>query len=139
MGVLPTRDYKTITNTGEIGGIIIERVKLNIMNFWKVVFKTLSFCTTFFMFQVTNIYATSIDNSTLVTGTEELITDVTTRLLIFAPLVTVVLLIYFFIRRSGADEMDQKKWNGRIITAVISCLGAVLTSATLQILLAYYV
>ena len=42
------------------------------------------------------------------------------------------------IRRGMADEMDQKKWNNRIVVAVVSCIGAVLGSATLNLILGYY-
>lgn len=47
-------------------------------------------------------------------------------------------IIYFCIRRGMADEMDQKKWNNRIVVAVVSCIGAVLGSATLNLILGYY-
>ncbi|WP_018885718.1 Mbov_0395 family pilin-like conjugal transfer protein [Paenibacillus massiliensis] len=79
-----------------------------------------------------------IKGSKLVTGTEKLIGDVTTWLMILAPIVSGLLIIYFCIRRSAADEMDTKKWNNRIIVAVVSCIGAVLGSATLNILIGYY-
>ena len=42
------------------------------------------------------------------------------------------------LRRGMADEMDQKKWNNRIVVAVVSCIGAVLGSATLNLILGYY-
>jgi len=58
--------------------------------------------------------------------------------MILAPIVGVVLIIYFFIRRSAADEMDKKKWNNRITTAIISVIGAVLTAATLNLIIGYY-
>ena len=32
----------------------------------------------------------------------------------------------------------QKKWNNRIVVAVVSCIGAVLGSATLTLILGYY-
>ena len=51
---------------------------------------------------------------------------------------TGLLIIYFCIRRGMADEMDQKKWNNRIVVAVVSCIGAVLGSATLNLILGYY-
>ncbi|MMZ62943.1 hypothetical protein D1872_251730 [compost metagenome] len=79
-----------------------------------------------------------IKGSKLVTGTEKLIGDVTTWLMILAPIVSGLLIIYFSIRRSAADEMDTKKWNNRIIVAVVSCIGAVLGSATLNIIIGYY-
>ena len=55
-----------------------------------------------------------------------------------APVVSGLLIIYFCIRRGMADEMDQKKWNNRIVVAVVSCIGAVLGSATLTLILGYY-
>ncbi|MFI3238783.1 MAG: hypothetical protein R3Y47_12295 [Lachnospiraceae bacterium] len=83
-------------------------------------------------------YASGVSNSKIVTGTENLISDVTTWLMVLAPVVAGLLIIYFCIRRSAADEMDQKKWNNRIMVAVISCIGAVLGSATLNVIISYY-
>ncbi|WP_211373252.1 Mbov_0395 family pilin-like conjugal transfer protein [Paenibacillus faecis] len=83
-------------------------------------------------------YADGVKDSKLATGTEKLIGDVTTWLMILAPIVSGLLIIYFSIRRSAADEMDVKKWNNRIIVAVVSCIGAVLGSATLNIIIGYY-
>lgn len=83
-------------------------------------------------------HAASVNDSQIVKGTEKLITDVTTWLMVLAPVVAGLLIIYFCIRRSAADEMDQKKWNNRIIVAVVSCVGAVLGSATLNLILGYY-
>ncbi len=80
----------------------------------------------------------SVSGSKLVTGTENLIRDVTTWLMVLAPVVAGLLIIYFCIRRSAADEMDQKKWNNRIVVAIVSCIGAVLGSATLNLILGYY-
>ena len=71
-------------------------------------------------------------------GTEKLVGDVTTWLMVLAPVVAGLLIIYFCIRRGMADEMDQKKWNNRIVVAVVSCIGAVLGSATLNLILGYY-
>jgi len=83
-------------------------------------------------------YAADINNSPIVKGTEKLLSDVTTWLMILAPVVAGLLIIYFCIRRSAADEMDQKKWNNRIVVAVVSCIGAVLGAATLNLILGYY-
>ena len=79
-----------------------------------------------------------VAGSPIVAGTERLITDVTTWLMILAPIVGGMLIIYFCIRSSAADEMDQKKWNTRIIAAVVSCIGAVLGAATLNLILGYF-
>jgi ABC-type molybdate transport system permease subunit len=83
-------------------------------------------------------YASGVTGSKIVTGTEKLITDVTTWLMVLAPVLAGLLIIYFCIRRSAADEMDTKKWNNRIIVAVMSCLGAILGSATLNLIIEYY-
>ncbi|MEA1975697.1 MAG: hypothetical protein U9N10_09180 [Bacillota bacterium] len=83
--------------------------------------------------------ADKVSDSQIVKGTEKLIADLTTWLMILAPVVGGLLIIYFFIRRSAADEMDQKKWNNRITTAIISVIGAVLASATLNLIIGYYV
>jgi len=85
-----------------------------------------------------SVSASGIQGSKLATGTEKLIGDVTTWLMILAPVVSGLLIIYFFIRRSAADEMDTKKWNNRIIVAVVSCIGAVLGSALLNVIIGYY-
>ena len=82
-------------------------------------------------------YAAGVEDSQIVTGTEQLIGDLTTWLMVLAPVVSGLLIIYFCIRRGMADEMDQKKWNNRIVVAV-SCIGAVLGSATLTLILGYY-
>ena len=78
-------------------------------------------------------YAAGVQDSQIVKGT-----DVTTWLMVLAPVVAGLLIIYFCIRRGMADEMDQKKWNNRIVVAVVSCIGAVLGSATLNLILGYY-
>lgn len=86
----------------------------------------------------TTAYASGVSQSKLATGTEQLIGDATTWLMVLAPVVAGLLIIYFCIRRSAADEMDQKKWNNRIVAAIVSCIGAVLGSATLNIIIGYY-
>lgn len=80
----------------------------------------------------------TVQDSKIVKGTEKLIGDVTTWLMVLSPVVAGLLIIYFCIRRSAADEMDTKKWNNRIVVAVVSCIGAVLGSATLNLIIGYY-
>lgn len=87
---------------------------------------------------IQNALAQSVSDSNIVKGTERLFTDITTWLMILAPIVGELLIIYFCIRRSAADEMDQKKWNNRIIVAIVSCIGAIVGSATLNIIIGYY-
>jgi len=93
---------------------------------------------TVFLWNTVPVSAAGVQDSEIVTGTQKLIGDVTTWLMVLAPVVAGMLIIYFCIRRSAADEVDQKKWNNRIVVAVVSCIGAVLGSATLNIILGYY-
>lgn len=87
----------------------------------------------------TPVYAADdVQNSQIVKGTEKLINDTTTWLMVLAPVLAGLLIIYFCIRRSAADEMDQKKWNNRITVAIVSCIGAILGSATLNLIIGYY-
>jgi heme/copper-type cytochrome/quinol oxidase subunit 2 len=104
---------------------------------WQWIKKT-SIAFYLFLLTSTTAYAGDLGSSKLATGTEDLINDLTIWLMILSPIVGVVLIIYFFIRRSAADEMDQKKWNNRITTAIISVIGAVLTAATLNLIIGYY-
>ena len=96
----------------------------------------------FMLVSVVPVYADTegggINDSPIITGTEALIGDLTTWLMVLAPIVAGLLIIYFCIRRSAADEMDTKKWNNRIVVAVVSCIGAILGSATLNLLLGYF-
>jgi len=95
---------------------------------------------TFFIFLMnTSAVFADVSDSQIVKGTEELIKDLTTWLMVLAPIAGGMLIVYFFIRRSAADEMDQKKWNNRITTAIVSVIGAVLASATLNLIIGYYV
>lgn len=93
---------------------------------------------TVFLWNAVPASAAGVQDSGIVKGTQKLIGDVTTWLMVLAPVVAGMLIIYFCIRRSAADEVDQKKWNNRIVVAVVSCIGAVLGSATLNIILGYY-
>jgi len=77
-------------------------------------YKSLLITCLVFGMSTTQIYAGNVQNSKLVKGTEKLIQDLATWLLVLAPIVGGLLIIYFFIRRSASDEMDQKKWNNRI-------------------------
>lgn len=91
-----------------------------------------------FMLRANTVCAAGIKDSNLAKGTENLVKDATTWLMILSPVVAGLLIIYFCIRRSAADEMDQKKWNNRIVVAIVSCIGAVIGSATLNIIIGYY-
>lgn len=79
-----------------------------------------------------------LEGSTAITGTKNMLNDISNALLIIAPIVGVVCVTYFAIRHGAADEMDQKKWKQRIIVAVVSVIVAVLASALISTLVGYY-
>lgn len=93
-----------------------------------------------FMFGIkVNVFAAGdIAGSKIAKGTEKLIQDATSWALVIAPIVTTLAIIYFFIRKGMADEMEHKKWNDRVIVAIISCIFAVSASVVIQLLLGYY-
>ena len=82
--------------------------------------------------------ADEIASSKFATGTQKLISDATNWLMILAPVVTVLCIIYFLIRKSISDEMEHKKWNTRIAVALVSCVGAVLSAVIVNVLVSYY-
>ncbi|BFH65182.1 hypothetical protein PAJ34TS1_57740 [Paenibacillus azoreducens] len=140
MGVLPEGHRKAISRTATRG----SRAKRISAFFFRRVEALIRFSSVAagalfgFLCLTSSVSANSIQDSKLAKGTEKLIGDATTWLMILAPVVTGLLIIYFFIRRSAADEMDTKKWNNRIIVAVVSCIGAVLGSALLNVIIGYY-
>ena len=86
-----------------------------------------------------SVYASgSIENSKLATGTQNLISDVTKWITIIAIPITILLVIYFFIRKGAADEQDQKMWQKRINTSLICGIGAILASSLVSIIVGYY-
>ena len=105
------------------------------INFIKVSISSLIL--TFFMFS-TKIYASNIANSQIAKGLDKLLKDLTSWAYKIIPAVGTVLVIYFFIRRGSADEMDIKKWDNRIKTCVISCVGAVLGAVIIDLAIGYF-
>ncbi len=90
------------------------------------------------LFCYTNTSLATIQDSTIVTGTEKLINDLTSWLLVLAPVLTVLLIGYFFLRKSASDEMDAKRWDNRIKVALISCVGVVVASGLINVIMSYY-
>ena len=86
----------------------------------------------------TNYCFASIADTKLVTGTQNLINDLTNWLLIIAPTVTILLVGYYLLRKSASDEMDAKRWDTRIKVAIICCIGVVVMSGLINVLTSYY-
>ena len=79
-----------------------------------------------------------INNTTLVTGTQNLITDLTNWALVVTPILTALLVVYYLIRKSAADEMDGKRWDSRVRIALICCIGVVIASGLINVIIGYY-
>ena len=85
----------------------------------------------------TTAYA-DIAGSKIATGTAKLVSDAASWLLVIAPSVSVLLIIYYLIRKGMSDEMEHKKWNSRIVVTIVSCIGAVVASVLINVLVGYY-
>ena len=77
-------------------------------------------------------------SSKAVTGTKALLGDLSSILLVVAPLVGTACIVYFAVRHGAAEEMDQKKWKQRMIVAAVSVVVAVVASALINVLVGYY-
>lgn len=82
--------------------------------------------------------STDIASSQLGVGLKKLIEDIGKYLIIIAVPTGTAVSAYFFIRRGMADEMDHKKWSNRIITAVISTIGAVVAGVIISVFGSYF-
>lgn len=89
-------------------------------------------------FLCTNTCFAGVQDSKLATGTQNLITDLTNWLMIIAPTITVLLVGYYLLRKSASDEMDGKRWDSRIKIALICCIGVVIASGLINIIIGYY-
>ncbi len=76
--------------------------------------------------------------SKLVTGTKKLINDASMTGMILAPFIAVGLIVYFFIRKGAADEMDQKKWSSRIWVTLFCLVGVELAGVIIGLITRYY-
>lgn len=81
---------------------------------------------------------TGIQNTVLVKGTQQLISDLTSWLLVIAPTLTILLIGYYLLRKSASDEMDGKRWDNRVKIALICCVGVVVASGLINALIGYY-
>lgn|SRR5690554_4540459 len=83
-------------------------------------------------------FATTIQDSVIFTGTQKLIKDATTALMIIAPILGGLLIAFFYARKGAADEMDQKTWQKRINTAIYSTIGVELASVIINLFVSYF-
>ena len=79
-----------------------------------------------------------LNDSVLVQGTSRLANDALTALMGIIFVVCAGFFVYFMLRRAHSDEMDQKKWEKRIATDVVSLIGGELGVIILKLVLSYY-
>lgn len=84
------------------------------------------------------VFAEDIQSSKIFTGTQKLLNDAGTALMIIAPVAGIPIVAYFWFRRGGADEIDQKSWNKRIFVALVSIVGVELTGVIINVIMYYY-
>ena len=115
---------------------MLKKIKTKIRKNLKVIEK-IGLATTSLLFYTNTCFAGVVD-SKLATGTTNLINDLTNWLLIVAPILTVLLVGYYLLRKSASDEMDSKRWDTRIKIALICCIGVVVASGLITIIIGYY-
>lgn len=114
----------------------------NILNKIKTVYKRLRICLVNFflsLMMITNtVYADSIKESIFYTGTMKMLKDLGTALAIISPILAGVMVGYCFLRKSAADDMDQKKWSNRINIAIFSGIGGALGGVIISLIGGYF-
>lgn len=115
---------------------MLKKIKTKIKKNLKVIEK-IGLATTSLLFYTNTCFA-GVGDSKLATGTTNLINDLTNWLLIVAPILTVLLVGYYLLRKSASDEMDSKRWDTRIKIALICCIGVVVASGLITIIIGYY-
>ena len=101
------------------------------------VIKKLGLVTTSLLLYTGTCFA-GVGDSKLATGTTKLIDDLTNWLLILAPVLAVLLIGYYLLRKSASDEMDAKRWDSRIKVTIICTIGVVVASGLITMIIGYY-
>lgn len=105
------------------------------MNQWK---KRIASTTVAVMLLLTTARADGFGDTSLATGTINLVHDVTRWLMLLCPAVGVAAALMFLSRRGMADEADGKMWNKRIIVAIVCGVGGFAVSGLISGLTSYY-
>ena len=79
-----------------------------------------------------------ISSSTLAIGTRKLIEDLTKWLMVIAPILTILLVGYYLMRKSSSDEGDGRRWDNRVKVAIVCCIGVVVSSGLINVIVGYY-
>lgn len=89
------------------------------------------------------VFASDISSSKLATGLENLIQDASSWLMgIIITVGIFTILVSLFMKSkptvAGADEMDMRKWDKTIKTAIICMIASVLVKGLVTIILGYF-
>ncbi len=93
----------------------------------------------FMLLAVNPASAAGFRDSTLYTGTVNLINDLTIWAMVLCPLIGGLAALVFLIRRSMADEQEGKMWTNRIVIAIACGVGGSLISGLISIITSYFV
>lgn len=115
---------------------MMKKIKEKIKNYLGKIGKVGLAITSLFCY--TNTCFAGVQDSQIATGTQNLISDLTNWLLILAPVLTVLLVGYYLLRKSSSDEMDGKRWDSRIKVAIICCVGVIVASGLINLIIGYY-
>ena len=90
-----------------------------------------------------SVFAEDIGSSKLATGVQNLVNDSTTWLMgIIITVGIFSILVALFMKSrptvNGADEMDMKRWDKTIKTAIICMVASVLVKGLVTIILSYF-
>lgn len=83
-------------------------------------------------------YAARIQDSDFYKGSLNLLNDLSTAAIFAGPIVCGLVAVVFFIRKSMADEQDDKLWNKRIVKAIVCGVAIGLVSGIITLLTSYY-
>lgn len=100
--------------------------------------KKIILCGIMMIFTFTTTCYASISDSILVTGTQKLISDLMNLLIIIAPTLSALLIGYYLLRKANADDMDAKRWDNRIKVTLICCIGVVVVTSLINVIMSYY-
>lgn len=101
-------------------------------------FKIWSIIMGFMIVPFFDVQAFAIQNSQFFKGTEKLLTDAASGLTTLVTLVGIAALIYFAIRKAVADEMDHKKWDTRMIVAIVCVIIGLSAKVLIEMFSGYY-
>ena len=113
-----------------------EKIKEKVRKNLKVI-KRIGLVTTSLLSYTSTCFG-AIGDSKLATGTTQLINDLTNWLLILAPILAVLLIGYYLLRKSASDEMDSKRWDTRIKVTIVCTIGVVVASGLITMIIGYY-